>query len=101
MAYGWLSTFQTSGASSGSSRTANLADLYGVETRRLNEQVKRNLARFPDDFMFQLTREEKGEVVANCDMCLSTEKLTTVLTEKLTTPITSSLRSRSDASCSA
>ncbi len=36
----------------------DLADLYQVETRRLNEQVKRNLDRFPDDFMFQLSREE-------------------------------------------
>ncbi len=36
----------------------DLAELYGVETRRLNEQVKRNIARFPEDFMFQLTEEE-------------------------------------------
>jgi hypothetical protein len=36
----------------------DLADLYGVETKRLIEQVKRNLERFPDDFMFQLDREE-------------------------------------------
>lgn len=36
----------------------DLADLYGVETRRLVEQVKRNADRFPPDFMFQLTREE-------------------------------------------
>jgi len=36
----------------------DLADLYGVETKRLNEQVKRNLDRFPDDFMFQLTKDE-------------------------------------------
>jgi len=36
----------------------DLAQLYGVETRRLNEQVKRNIARFPEDFMFQLTKEE-------------------------------------------
>jgi hypothetical protein len=36
----------------------DLADLYGVETRRLIEQVKRNIERFPDDFMFQLTKEE-------------------------------------------
>jgi hypothetical protein len=35
-----------------------LADLYGIETKRLNEQVKRNIERFPKDFMFQLTREE-------------------------------------------
>ena len=36
----------------------DLATLYGYEVKRLNEQVKRNIARFPDDFMFQLTREE-------------------------------------------
>ncbi len=37
---------------------SDLAELYQVETRRLNEQVKRNASRFPDDFMFQLTEEE-------------------------------------------
>ena len=36
----------------------DLAELYQVETRRLNEQVKRNIDRFPEDFMFQLTQEE-------------------------------------------
>lgn len=36
----------------------DLADIYGYEVKRLNEQVKRNVARFPDDFMFQLTKEE-------------------------------------------
>ena len=46
---------------------ADLADIYGVTTKRLNEQVKRNLDRFPEDFMFQLTKKEKAEVVANCD----------------------------------
>ena len=46
---------------------ADLADLYGVQTKRLNEQVRRNRERFPDDFMFQLTQAEKDEVVANCD----------------------------------
>ena len=46
---------------------ADLAEAYGVPTRRLNEQVRRNKDRFPDDFMFQLTAEEKAEVVANCD----------------------------------
>jgi len=46
---------------------ADLAKLYGVTTKRLNEQVKRNRARFPGDFMFQLSEAEKAEVVANCD----------------------------------
>ena len=36
----------------------DLAELYGVLTKRLNEQVKRNIRRFPEDFMFQLTKEE-------------------------------------------
>jgi len=45
---------------------ADLAALYGVETKRLNEQVKRNRERFPADFLFQLTAAEKAEVVANC-----------------------------------
>jgi hypothetical protein len=46
---------------------ADLSDLYGVETKRLNEQVRRNKERFPEDFMFQLSAQEKMEVVANCD----------------------------------
>jgi hypothetical protein len=46
---------------------SDLAALYGVPTKRLNEQVKRNHERFPPDFMFQLTKTEKDEVVANCD----------------------------------
>ncbi len=45
----------------------DLAELYGVTTKRLNEQVKRNKNRFPEDFMFQLNVEEKNELVANCD----------------------------------
>ncbi len=36
----------------------DLAELYGVEVKRLNEQVRRNLDRFPADFMFQLTNQE-------------------------------------------
>lgn len=36
----------------------DLAEIYGYEVKRLNEQVKRNIARFPDDFMFQLTKDE-------------------------------------------
>lgn len=46
---------------------ADLAALYGVPTKRLNEQVKRNAGRFPADFVFQLRRAERDEVVANCD----------------------------------
>lgn len=46
---------------------SDLAELYGVPTKRLNEQVKRNIGRFPPDFMFQLSEPEKAEVVANCD----------------------------------
>ncbi|HEC42533.1 MAG TPA: ORF6N domain-containing protein [Bacteroides sp.] len=42
----------------------DLADLYGVETRRLNEQVKRNIARFPLDFMFQITINEYESLIS-------------------------------------
>ncbi len=45
----------------------DLAELYGVSTKRLNEQVKRNKKRFPEDFMFKLTENERNELVANCD----------------------------------
>jgi hypothetical protein len=43
----------------------DLARLYGVETKHLNRQVKRNIERFPEEFMFQLTLEEKRELVTN------------------------------------
>jgi len=46
---------------------ADLAAIYGVSTRRLKEQVRRNSARFPERFMFELTRGERDEVVAKCD----------------------------------
>ena len=44
---------------------ADLAAIYEVETKRMNEQVKRNAARFPEDFMFRLTREESAGVQAS------------------------------------
>ena len=40
----------------------DIAELYGVETRRLNEQVKRNSERFPKEFCFQLTKEETESI---------------------------------------
>jgi hypothetical protein len=46
---------------------ADLAELYGVPTKALNQAIKRNSERFPADFMHQLTAEEKAEVVTNCD----------------------------------
>ena len=45
----------------------DLAELYNVPVKRLNEQVKRNIERFPESFRFQLTDKEKPELVANCD----------------------------------
>ncbi len=45
---------------------ADLAELYGVTTKRLNQQVRRNIERFPEDFMFELRPAEKAQVVANC-----------------------------------
>ncbi len=45
----------------------DLAELYGVTTKALNQAVKRNKDRFPHDFVFQLNKKEKIEVVTNCD----------------------------------
>ena len=47
---------------------ADLAELYGVETRVLVQAVKRNLERFPEDFMFQLSKEEADLEITNCDL---------------------------------
>ncbi len=46
---------------------ADLAEFYGVPTKVLNQAVRRNIDRFPKDFMFQLNKNEKSEVVTNCD----------------------------------
>ena len=45
----------------------DLAQLYGVQTKVLNQAVKRNKRRFPTDFMFLLTKEETAQLVTNCD----------------------------------
>ncbi|MBQ4215999.1 MAG: ORF6N domain-containing protein [Bacteroidales bacterium] len=42
----------------------DLAELYQVETRRINEQVKRNISRFPEDFMFQLNADEFSNLIS-------------------------------------
>ncbi len=46
---------------------ADLARLYGVSTKALNQAIKRNVSRFPEDFVFRLTSFEKTEVITNCD----------------------------------
>ncbi len=48
----------------------DLASIHGYEVKRLNEQVKRNINRFPEDFMFQLTMDEVGAVKENFLMLL-------------------------------
>jgi hypothetical protein len=60
----------------------DLAMLYGVTTSRLNEQVKRNLERFPDDFMFQLTKEEWKVLRTQCATTegLKTQNVTSIIT---------------------
>ena len=45
----------------------DIAELYGVETRVLNQAVKRNIERFPDRFRFVLTKSELNELITNCD----------------------------------
>ena len=45
----------------------DLAELYQVETRALNQAVKRNIEKFPSDLMFELTDSEKNELITKCD----------------------------------
>ncbi len=56
----------------------DLAKLFGVETRVFNQAVKRNIDRFPKDFVFQLTKSEFEELITNCDR-FETQKHTSVL----------------------
>lgn len=75
----------------------DLAELYGVETKRLNEQVKRNNERFPIDFMFQLKEDEKNELVAKCDRLNSMKHSTVnpnVFTEQGVYMLSSVLKSK-------
>lgn len=75
----------------------DLAELYGVEPKRLNEQVKRNIDRFPSQFRFQLTKDEKDELVANCDHLQSmkySSSLPYVFTEQGLAMLSSVLNSR-------
>ena len=53
----------------------DLAELYGVETRRINEQVKRNIDRFPDDFMFQLNENESKSFILPSRSQIATLKI--------------------------
>ncbi len=62
----------------------DLARIYGVQTRRLNEQVKRNLARFPKDFMFQLT-EKEHEILMSQIVTASSESKEEVLMSQIAT----------------
>ena len=59
----------------------DLAELYGVETKRINEQVKRNIERFPDDFMFQLTKKEYENLFADESNNLKSQIATSSLDE--------------------
>ena len=74
----------------------DLAELYGVEPKRLGEQVKRNIERFPSEFRFQLSEEEKNELVANCDHLKSlkhSSSLPHVFTEQGVSMLSAVLRS--------
>jgi hypothetical protein len=75
----------------------DLAELYGVETRRLNEQVKRNIERFPEEFMFQLSKEEfenwKSQFATSNDK-MSLRKIPYVFTEQGVSMLSSVLKSK-------
>lgn len=75
---------------------SDLALLYGVLTKALKQQVKRNIGRFPEDFMFELTKNEKNELVTNCDRLSSLKHsnvLPMVFTEQGVSMLSSVLRS--------
>lgn len=78
----------------------DLAELYGVETRVLNQAVKRNIERFPEDFMFMLETFEKNELITNCDR-FNTMKHSSVLpyafTEQGVAMLSSVLKSKEAA----
>jgi hypothetical protein len=77
---------------------SDLANLYGVETKRLNEQVRRNLERFPEDFMFQLTSEEyeflKSQFATSKQGSGGKQKLPLVFTENGVAMLSSVLNSK-------
>lgn len=76
---------------------SDLAKLYEVETKVLNQSVKRNIERFPDDFMFKLTMNEKNELVTNCDRFKNLKHSSTtptVFTEQGIAMLSSVLRSK-------
>ncbi len=78
---------------------ADLAELYGVSTKRLNEAVKRNAERFPMDFMFRLDESERDELVANCDHLTRlkfSSQMPLVFTEQGVAMLSSVLRRPSD-----
>jgi hypothetical protein len=74
----------------------DLAILYGISTKALKQQVKRNLSRFPEDFMFELTSAETYELVTNCDRFISLKHSSVnplVFTEQGVAMLSSVLRS--------
>ena len=77
----------------------DLAELYGVETRTLNQAVKRNIKRFPDDFMFQMTKEEfefwKSQIVISNSDRMGLRKPPFVFTEQGVAMLSSVLNSDS------
>lgn len=76
----------------------DLAEMYGVETKRLNEQVKRNIERFPEDFMFQLTKEEfenwKSQFATSNSVVMGARKKPYAFTEQGVAMLSSVLRSK-------
>ncbi|MDQ1298345.1 MAG: hypothetical protein QG558_884 [Campylobacterota bacterium] len=75
----------------------DLAELYGVETRRLNEQVKRNVERFPEEFMFQMTKDElekwKSQIATSNKEIMGLRKLPFVFTEQGVSMLSAVLKS--------
>jgi len=75
----------------------DLAEMYNVETRRLNEQVRRNIERFPDEFMFQLTKKEtenwKSQIATSNKEKMGIRKPPLVFTEQGVSMLSAVLKS--------
>ena len=76
---------------------SDLAKLYGVPVKALNQSIKRNIERFPEDFMFELTKQEQLDLVTNCDHLASLKfrpTLIKVFTEEGVAMLSTVLRSQ-------
>ena len=66
---------------------SDVAALYDVETREINQAVKNNPEKFPEGYIFQLTKDEREEVIKNFDNLKKTEQYITIIVRKIKNPL--------------